>query len=101
MKLFQPSATNRSGITPSQEQKCQSILDSLELPKQVTSLSTMMQPSGSSSVQNSKPFMHSGHPETPPEYLQRQKEIKSRYPLTNLKTRLSNHDVNAIVATTI
>ena len=49
-----------------------------------TSHSTMMQPSG--------------QPVTAPEYLQRQKEIKSRYSLKNLKKRLSSNDVNAIFA---
>ena len=72
-------------------------MDFLERSRQATSVSKSKQPSGSSPAQSSKPFTHSGQPKTPPEYLQRQKEIKSRYSLTNLKKRLSNNDVNAIV----
>ena len=43
--------------------------------------------------------MHSGQPVTPPKYRQRQKEIKSRYSLKNLKKkRLSSNDINTTVA---
>ena len=97
-KRFQPTTTMSSGLTSSQEQKRQSILESLERHRQTTSHSTMMQPSGSSPVQSKQLFTQSGYSETPPEYLRRQKEIKSRYSLKNLKKRLSNNDINAIVA---
>ena len=49
-KRFQPTSTISSGLAPSQEQKRQSILESLERHRQTTSHSTMMQPSGSSAV---------------------------------------------------
>ena len=97
-KRFQPTFTISSGLTPSQEEKRQSILDSLERHRQTTSHSTMMQPSGSSTVPNQQSLTHSGQPVTPPEHLKRQKEIKSRYSLKNLKKRPSSNDVNAIVA---
>ena len=42
----------------------------------------MMQPD-SFPVQNQKLFQHSGHPETPTEYLQQQNEIKPRYSIKN------------------
>ena len=58
----------------------------------------MMQASGSSPVLSQQSLTHSGQPVTPPEYLKRQKEVKSRYYLKNLKKRLSSNDVNAIVA---
>ena len=100
MMRFQQTTTTSSGLTRAQEQKRQSILDSLERHRQTTSHSTMMQSSGPSPVHSSRPSTHSGQFETPPEYLRRQKEVKARYSLTNLKKRLSNNDVNAIVAST-
>ena len=85
---FQPTTTTNSGLNRTQEQKCQSILDSLERSRQKTSIFTPMQPSGPSLVHNPTSFTHSRQPETPPEYLQRQKEIKTRYSLKILKKRL-------------
>ena len=102
IKRFQPSSRKSGGLTRTQEQKRQSILDPVEHSRQATSVSKSMQPFGSSPAQNSKPFTHSGQPKTPPEYLQRQKETKSRYSRTILKKkRLSNNGINAFVESPI
>ena len=82
------SSIMREPPTTTQEQKRQSVLESLERTRETMGLSSSHQSGPSQSMTSPRPLTQPTQAETPPEYLRRQKEIKSRYSLKNFKKRL-------------
>ena len=103
---FVPTFTGPLIEPLNESQKRKVILDSLERTRQQSgpSLNVTPRPNQSTSTASStaKPFTHAQQQAIPPDYLQRQKEIKKRYSLKGIKKRLSSsNDVNAIIDSSI
>ena len=82
------SSIMRESPTTTQEQKRQSILESLERTRETMGLSSSHLSGPSQSTTSPRPIAQPTQAEMPLEYLRRQKEIKSRYSLKNLKNAL-------------
>ena len=99
---FQPALSSQIGCTRVEAEKRQVSFESLDRSRAQLRQVPTGDPCFSTFVSSPKRFSHTVQQQTLPEYLERQKEIKSRYSLKIMKKRLSSSiDVNAIIESSV